>query len=79
MKTKFNFMDPQMIMTVVISLVILAVGVFAFYVTISNIPTVTPAAGTEDTNTTYFAVQNTSKLGNSVFNIVGVVLIVGAI
>ena len=68
-----------MIMTMVVSLIILAVGVFAFYVTLDSIPTTTPAANTSDTNVTYWAVQNAGGTGNSVFNIVGVVLIIGAI
>ena len=68
---KFKYMDPEMIMTIVISLIILAVGVFAFFVTINNIPA-TDA-------TTRAAVNNTSATGNSVFNIVGIVLIIGAI
>jgi len=72
-------MDPEMIMTIVISLIILAVGVFAFYVTINAIPTTTPGANTSATNATYWAVQNASQTGNNVFNIVGVVLVIGAI
>ena len=68
---KFRYMDPEMIMTIVISLIILAVGVFAFFVTINNIPA-TDAA-------TKSAINNTSKTGNSVFNIIGIVLIIGAI
>ena len=70
---KFKFMDPEMIMTIVVSLIILAVGVFAFFVTINNIPTggMSPSARA--------AINNTSNTGNSVFNIVGVVLIIGAI
>ena len=70
---KFRYMDPEMIMTIVISLIILAVGVFAFFITINSIPTsgMTPAAKA--------AINNTSTTGNNVFNIVGVVLIIGAI
>jgi len=61
-----------MILAVVVSLIILAVGVFAFFVTIDSIPTSTD-------NAVNSAVNNTSVTGNSVFNIVGVVLIIGAI
>ena len=68
---KFSYMDPEMIMTVVISLIILAVGVFAFYITIDNIPAQTGIAG--------YAINNTSAIGGQVFNIIGVVLIIGAI
>ena len=78
---KFKTMDPEMIMTIVISLIILAVGVFAFYVTIDAIPRTTPTntSATNPTNATYWAIENASVTGNSVFNIVGVVLIIGAI
>jgi len=66
-------MDPEMIMTIVVSLIILAVGVFAFFVTLSNIPTAGMSWQARG------AINNTSNTGNSVFNIVGVVLIIGAI
>jgi len=64
-------MDPEMIMTIVVSLIILAVGVFAFFVTINSIPA--------NDAVTSSAINNTSATGNSVFNIVGIVLIIGAI
>ena len=71
---KYKMMDPEMIMTVVVSLIILSVGVFAFFVTIGNIPN-------QDTDhpATWSAVNNTTTTGNSVFNIVGIVLVIGAI
>jgi len=73
-------MDPDMIMNVVVALIVLAVGIFAFFVTISNIPVTAPASGTTLLqNSTYYAIINASTTGNSVFNIVGVVLIIGAI
>jgi len=71
-------MDPEMIMTIVVSLIILGVGVFAFF-------TVTTQIGTNIggySNTTqgiHASINNTSNTGNSVFNIIGVVLIIGAI
>ena len=68
---KFSYMDPEMIMTIVVSLIILAVGVFAFYVTITEIPH-------DDTNI-WDKVNNTSDTADSVFNIIGIVLIIGAI
>ena len=64
-------MNPEMIMTIVISLIILGVGVFAFYVTIESIPTQTGVAG--------LVINNTSAVGGQVFNIMGIVLIIGAI
>lgn len=85
---KFKMMDPEMIMTIVISLIILAVGVFAFFVTISAVDDemggTTPSATTSSSsNQSYYAWLNTSGnitgTGNSVFNIIGIVLIIGAI
>lgn len=71
MKTKFGFIDPGAIMGVVVSLIILAVGVFAFFVTINSIPADDPR--------TMSAINNTSDTADSVFNIIGIVLIIGAI
>lgn len=71
MKTRFGFIDPGAIMGVVVSLIILAVGVFAFFVTINSIPA-------NDARTSS-AINNTSSTADSVFNIIGIVLIIGAI
>lgn len=77
---RYKFMDPDVIMNVIVALIVLAVGIFAFFVTISNIPVTTPAnTSTTLENATYNAIINASGTGNSVFNIVGVVLIIGAI
>ena len=78
---QYSYMDPEMIMTIVISLIILAVGVFAFFVTITNIPGSTAPTWESSLsyNQTYNAIQNASGTGNSVFNIIGIVLIIGAI
>lgn len=82
---KYKFIDPDQIMSAVIALIILAVGIFAFYITIQNIPTTVPTAGgagaatTALQNATYNAIINTSATGNSVFNIIGVVLVIAAI
>ena len=38
MKTSFGFIDPGAIMGVVVALIILAVGVFAFFVTVNALP-----------------------------------------
>lgn len=73
MKTRFGFIDPGAIMGVVVSLIILAVGVFAFFVTLTEVENVTTDA------TTSAAVNNVQDTGNSVFNIVGIVMIIGAI
>ena len=77
---KLKFMDPETIMSVVIALIILAVGIFAFFITIQNIPVSAPSSTTTVLeNATYNAILNATDTGNSVFNIVGVVLIIGAI
>ena len=73
MKARFSFIDPGAIMGVVVSLIILAVGVFAFFVTLNSI-----GDTTSDTQT-LSAVNNITETGNSVFNIIGIVLIIGAI
>ena len=73
MKKSYSFIDPGAIMGVVVSLIILAVGVFAFFVTLNEVENVT-----DDTDITN-AVGNVQDTGNSVFNIIGIVLIIGAI
>jgi uncharacterized membrane protein len=73
MKAIFGFIDPGAIMGVVVSLIILAVDVFAFFVTLDQI-----GQTTTDTKASS-AVNNISDTGNSVFNIIGIVLIIGAI
>ena len=89
MKATFGFIDPGAIMGVVVSLIILGVGVFAFFTVVTQIQT--------STNSNYFAhdsnwsnmtqlqrdiynsTNNVSGTGNSVFNVIGIVLIIGAI
>lgn len=73
MKASYGFIDPGAIMGVVVSLIILAVGVFAFFVTLNEVENVT-----DDSDITN-AVGNVQDTGNSVFNIIGIVLIIGAI
>jgi beta-lactamase regulating signal transducer with metallopeptidase domain len=84
MKTQFGFIDPGAIMGVVVSLIILGVGVFAFFVVINEVRP-TWAAGqnwsnlTSSDQTMLSRMNNTSATGDSVFNIIGIVLIIGAI
>ena len=73
MKKSYGFIDPGAIMGVVVSLIILAVGVFAFFVTLNEVNNVTSDANISS------AVGNVQDTGNSVFNIIGIVLIIGAI
>jgi hypothetical protein len=74
MKTTFGFIDPGAIMGVVVALIILAVGIFAFFITIQNIPN-------QDANhlDSWNAINNTTSVATQVFNIIGVVMIIGAI
>ena len=74
MKARFGFIDPGAIMGVVVSLIILAVGVFAFFVTLDQLNN-TVTGNIRITN----AINNTSDTGDAVFNIIGIVLIIGAI
>ena len=86
---KFKFIDADKIMLAVVAIIILAVGIYAFFVTVANVPQTTPfgsnstgtnaGASTMIQNATYYALKNASSTGNSVFNIVGVVLILAAI
>ena len=75
-KSKYAFIDPGAIMGVVVALIILAVGVFAFFVTIDQIRTTGTVAGN---NQILLAISNATDTGDSVFNIIGIVLIIGAI
>ena len=93
MKAEYGFIDPGAIMGVVVALIILAVGVFAFFVVTAEFKTANPAftydpggSGLPDyenwssiTHTAWNASGNTSGIGSSVFNIIGIVLIIGAI
>lgn len=92
MKARFGFIDPGAIMGVVVALMILGVGVYAFFVITSEMLTqeqalygvAEPSATQSATdNSTYYAItgrhNNTTGVGNSVFNIIGIVLIIGAI
>lgn len=76
MKTKFGFLDPGAIMGVIVALIILAVGTFAFFVTLQEIPR--DASGTFNHQMDY-AINNTTETGEQVLNIIGVVLVIGAI
>lgn len=76
MKTKFGFIDPGAIVGVVVALLILAIGVFIFMTVIQQVKSQTNFG---DGGGTAGAINNTTTTGSSVFNIVGVVMIIGAI
>ena len=65
-------LSPAMIMSIVVSLIILAVGVYAFFTTTDMIP----ATGKPVIR---HAINNTTQIANQVFNVIGVVLVIGAI
>lgn len=84
MKARFSFIDPGAIMGVIVALIILGVGVFAFFVTNSALVDSNPVGNDTSArsillNTTRNAQLNISNTGDSVFNIVGIVLLIGAI
>lgn len=79
-------MDPGVIMGIIVSLIVLGVGVFAFFVIIEEVMNNAnyPADGnwanmTVGERRMYNAAVNQQGTGNSVFNIVGIVMIIGAI
>lgn len=79
---KFRFIDPAMIMSVIITLMILAIGVYIFFTVATNADTSVVSALTANTSrakAARIAINNTSAKATSVFNIIGVVLIIGAI
>jgi hypothetical protein len=71
-------MDVDGIMGAVVALVVLSVGVFAFFAVSQSIPTST-TLGENNAKTLKDISMNVSGSANSVFNILGVVLIIGAI
>jgi len=72
-KAEYGFIDPGAIMGVVVSLIILAVGVYAFFVTLQEVDAIS------ETDQLNSSIDNITATGNSVFNIIGIVLIIGAI
>jgi S1-C subfamily serine protease len=84
-RMKFKFMDPNDIISVIVVLIVLGVGVYAFFITVNSISSTTPkwSAGSgyygRNLNDTEKALKNASNLGGSVFNILGIVITIGAI
>lgn len=86
MKARFGFVDPGAIMGVVVALIILAVGVFSFFVVTKNLADQAPVPGDGNWSNMSAAdrrirsgLNNTTGTGDSVFNIVGIILLIGAI
>ena len=77
MKTKFSFLDPGAVIGVVVALIVLSVGIFAFFVTLGQLST--QNSGASWNAGTSYAINNTTVTGSQVFNIIGVVIIIGAI
>jgi hypothetical protein len=76
MKRKYRYIDPDGIIGVVVALVVLAVGVFAFFTVIDSISTETSKVNNSDIAK---SLTNTTDTFGQVFNILGIVLIIGAI
>ena len=74
---KYKMMDPQMIMGIVIALIMLAIGVFATFITLDAMSDMLPYSNATDVAN--LAINNTSNTANTVFNILGIVLVIGAI
>ena len=76
MRNRYGYIDPSTIMGVVVSLIILAVGAFAFFTTMTGIEEFA-----EETNNSEASNSggNIISTGNQIFSIMGVVLVIGAI
>ena len=64
-------MSPAMIMGIVVTLIILGVGTYAFFTVTAAIPTTTAPAT--------HMINNITGTADQVFNILGVVIIIGSI
>lgn len=65
------YISPAAIVGVLGALIVLAVAIYAFFLTVDMIPTSSTVASA--------ALNNTTQTGNTVFNIVGAVISIGAI
>jgi hypothetical protein len=78
---KFKYMDPNDIISIIVVLIVLGIGVYAFFITTTAIQGTVPhgRAASADQNRTNWSVRNASILGGTVFNILGIVITIGAI
>ena len=70
---RVNFIDPGMIMGIVIALILLAVGVFAFFITIGEVVDIVEETSAREN------IDGISDNYNSVLSIIGIVFIIGMI
>jgi len=78
---KLKMLSPDEIMGIVVVIIVFAVGAYAFFVTVGSIPTGYTATGHQShfSNATYHSLMNLSGTGTSVFNVLGIVLLISAI
>lgn len=69
--------DPSSIISVVVALIVLAVGVFAFFTVTQSLQST--LNDSKNANETSRAIQNITGASGEIFNILGIVLIIGAI
>ena len=81
---RFKYMDPNDIISVVVVLIVLAVGIYAFFVTVNSMPVNRGVAGTghpaqEYANNSSDVMKKATTTAGTVFNILGIVITIGAI
>ena len=69
---KHGYMSPSAIIGVLGCLIVLAVAIYAFFLTTDMIPAESGSQAEQ-------AINNTTDVGNTVFNIIGAVISIGAI
>jgi hypothetical protein len=72
---RYKFLDPEMIMSVIIALIVFSVGIFAFFVTVTNLPVaeqssnrlggVTAEGTAVDFNTTEYVTVSSAALNST--------------
>lgn len=68
--------ETDSIITLVVTMIVLMVGIFAFSNVLQNIPTSTPLKE-EKTEIVEQTIKNVSGSANSIFNILGIVILLG--
>ena len=84
---KFRYMNPDDIISVIIVLITLGIGIYAFFVATTAIINASPSyvagsgtiSGNKIANATQAQLKNATMLGGTVFNILGVIITIGAI